>query len=71
MGAGRPTKNNLQLGACQRLGDTPVRSKTEAQRVIGIRRAVHIEDIRVREDILVSVARLVQGDDALACPDQL
>lgn len=71
MGAGRPTKNNLHLGACQRLGDTLVRSETEAQSMVGIRRAVHIEDIRVHEDVLVSIARLVQGDDALACPDQL
>lgn len=48
-----------------------MRSEAEAQRVVGIRRAVHIKDVRVREDVLVPISRLVQGNDALACPDQL
>lgn len=65
------TKDNLHLGARKRLGDAPVRAEAEAQRVVGIGGPVHVEDVWVREDLFVAVARGIGRDDALACLDDL
>lgn len=65
------TKDKLHLGAREGLGDAPVRAESEAQGVVGIRGAVHVEDVRVREDFFIAVAGGVGGDDALACFDDL
>lgn len=70
-GMGMLTKDNLHLGARKRLGYAPVRAEAKAQRVVVIRRAVHVEDVRVREDLFVAISGGVGRDYALACLDDL
>ena len=43
-----------------------MRTKAKAQSVMWATLSVNIEDVRVGEDVLISVARLVRGNDTLA-----
>lgn len=65
------TKDDLHLSARKRLSDAAVRTEAEAQGVVGVRGAVHVEDVRIREDFFISVAGGIGRDDALAGFDDL
>lgn len=65
------TKDKLHLGARKGLSDAPVRAEAEAQGVVGVRGAVHVEDVRIREDFFIAVAGSIGSDDALSCFDDL
>lgn len=65
------TKDDLHLGARKGLSDAPVWTEAKAQSVLRVRAAVHVEDVRIREDFLIAVARGIGRDDTLACFDDL
>lgn len=60
------TKDKLHLRARKGLSDATVRAEAKAQGVIGVRGAVHVEDVRIREDFFIVVAGCICRNDALA-----
>lgn len=61
------TKDKLHLGARKGLSDATVRAEAKSQGVVGVRGAVHVEDVRIREDFFIAIAGCICRNDSLSC----
>lgn len=67
----RLTEDGLKLHTSEPLSDAPVTAVAVTEGLLGSALAVQIKGVRVREDFLIPVSRLVGGDDTLARFDGL